>query len=99
MENNNKCCGNCCWFKYEDIFGWGECFNQDECDSMHNYDLCTTGKFTGRKEARHHVAVLIQANRYRRDRHVPGIYKMPRPVELGRAIDFAIKFIKTHTKR
>jgi hypothetical protein len=24
---------------------------------------------------------------------------MPRPVELGRAIDFAVKYIKTHTKR
>lgn len=41
------------------------------------------------------MAVLIQANRYRRDPHVPGIYKMPRPVELGRAIDFAVKYIKT----
>lgn len=97
-EDDLKVCGNCCWFNGEDIFGWGECFKQDECDGMHHSDLCTTDKYTSRAEARHHVAVLIQANRYRRDPHVPAIYRMPRPVELGKAIDFAINYIKTHTK-
>ena len=43
---------------------------------------------------RHYIAVLIQANRYRRDQHVPSIYKMPDPTELGRAIDYAIKELK-----
>lgn len=62
---------------------------------MHFHEICTTGQHVSREEMRHHVAVLIQANRYRRDPHVPGIYKMPRPVELGRAIDFAVKYIKT----
>ena len=47
---------------------------------------------------RHHVAVLIQANRYRRDQHVPSIYKMPNPKELGKAIDFAVDYIKTFNK-
>lgn len=97
-EDDLKVCGNCCWYKGEEIFGWGECFNHDEY-TMHKCDFCTTGEYTSRKEARHHVAVLIQANRYRRDPHVPAIYRMTRPVELGRAIDFAIKYIKTHTKR
>lgn len=97
-EGDLKVCGNCCWYKGEDIFGWGECFNQDEY-TIHKCDLCTTGKYTSRAEARHHVAVLIQANRYRRDPHVPAIYRMPRPVELGNAIDFAVKYIKTHMKQ
>ena len=30
----------------------------------------------------------------RRDQHVPAIYRMPNPTELGEAIDFAGKFIK-----
>jgi len=38
--------------------------------------------------------VLLQANRYRRDQHVPAIYRMPNPTELGKAIDFAGEFIK-----
>jgi hypothetical protein len=44
--------------------------------------------------SRHYIAVLIQANRYRRDGHVPSIYRMPDPTELGKAIDFAIKTLK-----
>lgn len=101
-EDDLKVCGNCCWFRYEDSdwwWNWGICAKQSECGSLQRANLCTTGKYTSRKEARHHVAVLIQANRYRRDRHVPAIYRMPRPVELGRAIDFAVKYIKTHTNK
>lgn len=43
-----------------------------------------------------YLAVLIQANRYRRDRHVPSIYKMPNPTLLGEAIDYAIEALKFH---
>lgn len=43
---------------------------------------------------RHYIAVLIQANRYRRDNHVPSIYGMPDPSELGKAIDYAIEKLK-----
>ena len=94
-----KCCGACCWFGYEDIEGWGQCPHQDiELCSMHCSDLCTTDKFISRETMRHHVAVLIQANRYRRDQHVPSIYKMPNPKELGKAIDFAVDYIKTFNK-
>ena len=51
-------------------------------------------KEISRKEMRHHMAVLLQANRYRRDDNVPAIYRMPDPKELGRAIDFAYKYMK-----
>lgn len=46
--------------------------------------------------SRHYIAVLIQANRYRRDRHVPSIYRMPDPTELGNAIDFAVETLKKY---
>jgi len=38
--------------------------------------------------------LLLQANRYRRDPNVPAIHRMPRPTELGKAIDFAVKYMK-----
>lgn len=50
------------------------------------------------REMRHHMAVLLQANRYRRDDSVPAIYRMPDPKELGRAIDFAYRFIKVFSE-
>lgn len=91
---NEKFCGNCCWFYGECTDGWGCCMLQDMCDSMHCSDLCTTGEFISKQEMRHHMAVLLQANRYRRDNNVPAIYKMPDPKELGRAIDFAYRYMK-----
>ena len=93
-----KCCGNCCWFCFEETDGWGQCMHQEECDSMHCSDLCTTDKYVSREEMRHHMAMLLQANRYRRDQNVPAIYRMPDPTELGKAIDFACDYIKTFSQ-
>ena len=97
-EDDLKCCGSCCWFKHEDTDGFGVCYRQypDHIPYCGD-DPCK--EYVSNQEARHHVAVLIQANRYRRDPHVPAIYRMSRPVELGRAIDFAVKYIKTHMKQ
>lgn len=63
---------------------------------MHCSDLCTTDEYVSKEEKRHHMAVLLQANRYRRDRHVPAIYRMPNPKELGEAIDFAYSYMKIY---
>ena len=90
-----RCCGCCCWFYAEDTYGYGACpfeFGEvlqcsDEC--IHN------DEFVSKEMKRHYMAVLLQANRYRRDQHVPSIYRMPNPTELGRAIDFAVKYMKT----
>lgn len=89
------CCGGCCWFYAEDTDGWGQCIRQDIlCDSMHCSDLCTTDGYVSRERMRHYMAVLLQANRYRRDQHVPSIYRMPDPKELGEAIDFACEYMR-----
>lgn len=94
-NREERCCGACSWFMFECIDGWGQCPHQDiESSSMHCSDLCTTDKFVSRETMRHYLAVLIQANRWRRDMHVPAIYKMPDPAELGKAIDFAVDYIK-----
>lgn len=97
MEKD-KCCGSCCWFCFEEAGGWGQCMQMDVCDSMHCTDLCTTDEYVSREEMRHYMAVLLQANRYRRDNNVPAIYKMPNPTELGKAIDFAVRYIKVFSK-
>lgn len=78
----------------EDIHGFGSCpFSFGELRKCG--DACLTpDRFASRGEMRHHVAVLLQANRYRRDQNVPAIYRMPNPRELGMAIDFACQFIK-----
>ena len=95
-KDNDKCCGSCRWFKDEDIFGHGICYIRERC--MHCSDKCKTDEYVSNEESRHHIAVLIQANRYRRYQHVPAIYRMPTPKELGKAIDFAVKFMKVFEK-
>ena len=96
-QEEERCCGECCWFYAEDTDGYGLCplalMETKRCD-----EPCTNGKFVSREEMRHHMAVLLQANRYRSDKNVPAIYRMPDPKELGKAIDFAVRFIKTFSE-
>ena len=90
-------CGECCWFYAEDTYGYGACpFDFAEvkvCDKG-----CDTEKYISKKEMRHYIAILRQANRYRRDNNVPSIYKRPNPKELGEAIDFAVDYVKVFSK-
>lgn len=93
MKRVDKCCGGCTHFKYETTDGSGWCEVGDtktycgfgtDCNDFEDEETIR----------RHYTAVLIQANRYRRDNNVPSIYRMPNPRELGRAIDYAIKYMK-----
>ena len=86
-------CGECVHMKYKDTEGWGTCDVDTEPTNC-GYDACKD--FFSTELARHYIATLIQANRYRRDQHVPAIYKMPDPKELGRAIDFAVEIMKKY---
>ena len=95
MENSEKWCAFCSWFHSDDAYGFG-------CCALKLADVCRAEMpcnneeyFVSRKQMRHYLAVLLQANRYRRDQHVPSSHKMPSPTELGEAIDFAYKYIKT----
>lgn len=93
-DKDEKCCGNCCWFYGEDTYGYGSCpFRFAELQGCS--EKCPiTEKYVSKEQMRHYQAVLLQANRYRRDDNVPSIYRMPNPKELGKAIDFAYNFIK-----
>ena len=89
----DKFCGNCCWFYAEDTYGFGICpFRFGEV--VHCEGKCKNKEYVSRKEMRHHMAVLLQLNRYRRDTHFPGIYRTPKPSEVSRAIEFSVRYMK-----
>ena len=95
--NEDKCCGNCCWFFGEDTDGWGQCVLQDyDLNSMHCSDMCEDD-YVSRQEMRHHMAVLLQHNRWRRSELTSHVYQVD-PFELGDAIDFTVKYMKTFSK-
>ena len=98
LKDKDKYCGECCWFYGEDPFGYGSCpFRFAELQRCS--DKCPiTEKYVSKDDMRHYQAVLLQANRYRRDDNVPSIYRMPDPKELGKAIDFAYDFIKVFSE-
>lgn len=87
-------CGECCWFKFEDTDGFGMCAKifAELCKCE---DECHEDKFASRGEMRHHLAVLMLYQRWRRSDQPTGFYKMPDPKEVGKAVDFAVEYIKT----
>ena len=93
-DREEKYCGKCCWFYAEDTYGFGCCpfrfAEVHECGQKCEVPL----KYVSKEQMRHYQAVLLQANRYRRDDNVPSIYRMPNPRELGKAIDFAVQYMK-----
>lgn len=97
-DKEEKFCGECCWFYGEDTYGCGVCpfrfAELQECSRKCDVPL----KYVSKAQMRHYMAVLIQANRYRRDDNVPSIYTMPNPKELGRAIDFAYEYMKVFSE-
>jgi hypothetical protein len=96
VMENEKFCGTCVHFKYEDIEGWGQCVFT-HCGMSHCSDLCTAEEhYATEEEKRHYLAVLRQLNRYRRDDNVPSIYRMPDPKEVGKAIDFLVEYSKLY---
>lgn len=56
------------------------------------YKTCI--QFDSETQMRHHMAVLLQLNRYRMDTHFPGIYRTPKPSEVSRAIEFSVRYMK-----
>ena len=104
MKKEGKFCGECCWFYGEDTYGNGFCAEAKgeawgdivRCDQKCIYYKggCDNPCFVSMEQMRHYQAVLLQANRYRRDDNVPAIYKMPDQTEIGEAIDFACEYIK-----
>ena len=99
-QEEEKCCGGCCWFFEEDIEGCGNCVYERLVAFMLGCKCSDPAcdSYVSIEQMRHYQAVLLQANRYRRDRHVPAIYRMPNQKELGLAIDFALEYMRIFSK-
>ena len=98
MKECEHCCGDCCWFKYESTDGWGMCMKANELELQWDKKHCSgvsCKMYISVAEMRHHLATLMLHNRWRRSIEPTGFYKMQDPKEIGLAIDFAIKYIKT----
>ena len=97
MEQEERCCGNCCWFCFEDAYGEGQCYGEVDgypmMATMCNCHACE--RFVSRKEMRHHMAVLLQMSRYEKD---PLSHLSPWYEEKDRAIKFAYRYMKVFNK-
>ena len=95
---DEMCCGTCCWFKNEDIFGFGYCYAQPLrfCKGcMRCYDRACK-HYVSRGKMRHYMAVLLQHKRFVYD---IGVVRYPvGKNELVEAMAFAYKYMKFFEK-
>lgn len=92
-KEEEKCCGSCCWFKFEDTDGWGYCphIADGETSGMtHCSDLCTQNKFVSKSEKRHHLAMLRKCQKCL---HLAD-YKDMDVSEIQKSIDFVVEYAK-----
>lgn len=106
-NNDERCCGSCIWFKHEGTDGCGICYGHGrhfEHNGKSDFDGCCRcdekpcKDFVSIGQMRHFRAVLLRCNRWRRDNNVPSIYRMPDPKEVGKAIDFALEYMKVFSE-
>ena len=100
MKEEKRCCGNCCWFCFEDAYGEGQCVEVDDdgypmMATMCNCHACE--RFVSRKEMRHHMAVLLQYNRWLQD-WVTVKRNIPDKVDLMDATSSAYRYMKVFNK-
>ncbi len=89
-KEEERCCGACCWFKFEDISGWGQCPFEDITGIMNCSDLCITGKFVSLQEKRHHLAMLRKCQRCMR----LSDNKDMNVIDICNSIDFVVEYAK-----
>ena len=93
-REDERCCGACCHFQFEDTDGWGVCPLQDICNAMHCSDLCTTDGFVSEDEKRHHLAMLRKCQRCL-GKNI-GTEQALDVKEVCEAIDFIVNYAKIH---
>lgn len=92
-KEEEKRCGACCWFKFEDIDGWGYCScvaGGEVSGVMHCSDLCTHAAFVSIQEKRHHLAMLRKCQRCL---HLADSKDVD-VAEIQRSIDFVVEYVK-----
>ena len=96
-EFRKERCGNCCFYEMPNTdTGWGECHKPKGGMYCRPNDICR--RHTSKEEAKHYLHILIEHNKWRRDDNVPNSCTMQDPKEIGKAIDFAVDYIKTFMK-
>lgn len=103
-RKSEKRCGECCWFYCEMTDGDGLCAEAkgtqlSECTHCSNKCWLRRGGsdnpcFVSRADMRHYMAVLLQYRRFNHDCNVKAIRKPVDNIQLGKAIDFAYKYMK-----
>ena len=104
MEKEKRCCGNCCWFCFEQTDGEGQCMRVGYHGMPYGaFSYCGTSackRHISRKEMRHYIAVLLQERRWqewfegRRD----GEIKLPSADDVVKAREFSYLYMKTFSK-
>ena len=94
-EEEEKCCGNCCWFYGEMIDGDGFCIMQkgEIDDVMYCCSKCCD-LFVSRQEMRHHMYVLLAVKYWFDGNHHHNVS----PHEMHEAMAFAYKYMKTFSE-
>jgi len=96
-EEEEKCCGACCYMIGEDCYGYGFCaMCEERVRCFDKCDQCHGDQFVSKDDMERAVKVLEAHNRWRRDDNVPNSQPMVDPKELGKAIDLAVNYIKTY---
>ena len=95
LRKEEKCCGNCCWFKQEDLSEWGDCYKKKIPDQMVYCENNACKNYISEQQAERYLHVLTEHNKWRRG---DNSLRMQDPKELGKAIDFAVDYIKTFIK-
>ena len=97
-DKEEKYCGECCWFYAEDTDGYGCCpFQFGEvvaCDRS----CKSPDDFVGKEEMRHHMAVLLQTNRFFTRVTPTNFIICPSLIERINAWNFAYKYMKVFSK-
>ena len=94
MEEEERCCGACAYMIGESPYGDGTCA-KIFAETVYCGDKCYGDHFVSKDDMTKAVEVLEAHNLWQRDPNVPNSQPMQDPKELGKAIDFAVDYIKT----
>lgn len=105
MEEEKKCCGNCCWFCNERTEGDGDCIMCPVDFWIVHCDSKSCDKYINRQKVRHSAAVLAQYRRFQRaltlDRgnSIPGVLVPFDGDKISEAIEIITRYVNVITKK
>ena len=95
-QEEERYCGNCCWFHGETTDGEGLCAYNPLFDLFSN--RCSSpacADYISRQEMRHHIAVLLQ---WRRVVENPLIHRLADYSDVEKAQRFSYRYMKVFSK-